>query len=96
MLFVGVPGDQPLTAARAAELMRGVEPGEIPAMVDDLNGRYRATGCPYHVVHEGAGYRLTLRASSNRCGRSSTGGFEKLDYPKQPSTYWPSWPTANP
>jgi segregation and condensation protein B len=62
MLFVGVPGDQPLTAARAAELMRGVEPGEIPAMVDDLNGRYRATGCPYHVVQEGAGYRLTLRA----------------------------------
>jgi segregation and condensation protein B len=62
MLFVGGPGDQPLTATRAAELMRGVEPGEIPAMVEDLNGRYRETGCPYHVVHEGAGYRLTLRA----------------------------------
>ena len=58
MLFIGVPGNQLLTAVRAAELMRGVEPGEIPAMVDDLNGRYRATGCPYHVVQEGR--RLTL------------------------------------
>ena len=61
MLFVGCPGDQPLTAARAAELMRGVESGEIPALVEELNRRYDAAGCAYHVVSEGAGYRLTLR-----------------------------------
>jgi len=34
---------------------------EIPLLVEELNGRYAADGCPYHVVGEGDGYRLTLR-----------------------------------
>ncbi len=61
MLFVGNQASEPLSVARAAELMRGVEPGEIPDLVDQLNGRYAARGCPYHIVSEGPGYRLTLR-----------------------------------
>ncbi len=61
MLFVGCPGNEPLGAQRAAELMRGVEPSEIPDLVAELNRRYAAGGCPYHIVSEGAGYRLTLR-----------------------------------
>lgn len=61
MLFVGDREGQPLTAARAAELMRGVEPDDVPALVDELNRRYAANGCPYHLVGEDAGYRLTLR-----------------------------------
>jgi segregation and condensation protein B len=61
MLFVGNQASGPLTVARAAELMRGVEPGEIAGLVDQLNRRYAARGCPYYVVSEGAGYRLTLR-----------------------------------
>jgi len=61
MLFVGNREGQPLSASRAAELMRDVEPAEIAALVDQLNRRYAAEGCPYRITHEGSGYRLTLR-----------------------------------
>ena len=61
MLFVGDPAGQPLSPAQAAELMRGVEPDEIPALVEELNQRYAANGSPYHVVSEEGGYRMTLR-----------------------------------
>jgi segregation and condensation protein B len=61
MLFVGDRQNRPLSAAQAAEMMRGVEPGEIPALVDELNRRYAAAGCPYHVIHDDAGYRMSLR-----------------------------------
>lgn len=61
MLFVGSRTGEPLPAHRAAELMRGVEPGEVTTLVDKLNRRYTAGGCPYHIVSEGAGYQLTLR-----------------------------------
>ena len=61
MLFVGNRENQPLAAVRAAGLMRGVEPDEIAGLVDELNGRYAAEGCPYQVVSDGAGYRLALR-----------------------------------
>jgi len=60
MLFVGDIENRPLSAVRAAELMRGVSPGEISDLVDGLNRRYAANGCPYRIVSEGAGYRLTL------------------------------------
>ncbi|NLX96077.1 MAG: SMC-Scp complex subunit ScpB [Rhodopirellula sp.] len=60
MLFVGDGNNEPLTAARAAELMRGVEPEEIPGLVEELNRTYIAGGCPYRIAGEGAGYRLTL------------------------------------
>jgi segregation and condensation protein B len=60
MLFVGNRACEPLSCARAAELMRGVEPGEIPDLVEQLNRRYASNGCPYHIVSEGAGYRLAL------------------------------------
>jgi len=63
MLFVGNRENEPLSAARAAELMRGVEPGEIRGLVDGLNRRYEADGCPYHITSEGPGYRLVLRRS---------------------------------
>ncbi|NUQ61084.1 MAG: SMC-Scp complex subunit ScpB [Pirellulales bacterium] len=60
MLFVGDRNNEPLTAARAVELMRGVELAEIPALVEELNRGYMASGCVYRVVSEGAGYRLAL------------------------------------
>ncbi len=60
MLFVGNQQNDPLTADRAAELMRGVTPEEIPALVDGLNRRYAANRCPYRIVGERAGYRLSL------------------------------------
>jgi segregation and condensation protein B len=61
MLFVGNQSNEPLTSAQAAELMRGVTPEEIPDLVDELNHRYMASGAPYQIVSQGAGYRLLLR-----------------------------------
>jgi segregation and condensation protein B len=61
MLFVGDRDNRPLTAARAAELMRGVEPGEIGGLIEELNGRYARNGCPYFVADDSDGYRMTLR-----------------------------------
>jgi len=61
ILFVGNRENQPLSAARAAELMRGVEPEEIPSLVDELNEGYLANGRPYLVSHAGSGYGLVLR-----------------------------------
>ena len=60
MLFVGNRDNRPLAPARAAELMRDVEPEEIPTLVNELNRRYEADGAVYRVVGEGDGYRLTL------------------------------------
>jgi segregation and condensation protein B len=61
MLFVGDRDARPLSPARAAELMRGVEPEEISTLVAELNRRYEAGGCPYQIAAEGSGYRLVLR-----------------------------------
>jgi len=61
MLFVGNQSGEPLSSARAAELMRGVEAGEIPDLVEQLNRRYQARACPYRIVSEGPGFRLALR-----------------------------------
>jgi segregation and condensation protein B len=61
MLFVGDGDNRPLSPRRAAELMRDVEPEEIPVLFDELNRRYEAAGAPYHIVGEGDGYRLVLR-----------------------------------
>jgi segregation and condensation protein B len=60
MLFVGNQQNEPLTSDRAAELMRGVKPEEIPALVDGLNRRYAANRRPYRIIGERAGYRLSL------------------------------------
>ncbi|MEI8376030.1 MAG: SMC-Scp complex subunit ScpB [Planctomycetota bacterium] len=61
MLFVGDRDSRPLTAVRAAELMRGVEPGEIGGLIEELNRRYTQSGCPYFVAEDSDGYRITLR-----------------------------------
>ncbi len=61
MLFVGDRDNRPLTAARAAELMRGVEPGEIGELIGELNARYARNACPYFVAEDSDGYRITLR-----------------------------------
>ena len=61
MLFVGDGSNRPLSASRAAELMRGVEPEEIPELVRELNADYRTNNCPYEIHGEEGGYRLRLR-----------------------------------
>lgn len=61
VLFVGNWDNEPLSARRAAELMRDVDAEEIPSLVEELNRRYEENGAPYQIVGEGDGYRLTLR-----------------------------------
>jgi segregation and condensation protein B len=60
MLFVGDRQGQPLSAERAAEPMRGVEPDEIPDLVDQLNHGYRRRGAPYQIVSQRGGYAMIL------------------------------------
>ncbi len=66
MLFVGNRDNRPVSADRAAELMRDVEADEIPPLVDRLNRRYETLGAPYRVVGEQGGYRLALREEYRR------------------------------
>ena len=61
MLFVGNRENRPLSAARAADLMRDVEPDEIPTLVDELNRSYEARGAACRIISEGDGYLLVLR-----------------------------------
>ena len=60
MLFVGSPDNRALTSQEISATMRGVRPAEVDDLVRDLNETYRSSGCPYHIISEGAGYRLTL------------------------------------
>lgn len=68
MLFVGNRENQPLTPARAAELMRDVAIDEIPALIEELNRSYAAASAPYEIIGEGAGYRMTLRREYHSLG----------------------------
>ena len=61
MLFVGDGQNRSLSAQRAAELMRGVEPREIPGLVQQINQRYARHGHPYAIEGDGEGYYLALR-----------------------------------
>jgi segregation and condensation protein B len=61
MLFVGHPGNDPLTAEQIAQLMRGVPVREVEDLVRDLNQSYAEHGHAYQIVSVGSGYRLELR-----------------------------------
>ncbi len=62
ILFVGHPHNEPITGQQIAALMRGVPEREIDELIRELNDGYDAHGHPYHIVSEGAGYRMVLRA----------------------------------
>ncbi len=66
MLFVGHPKNEPLASKHVAGMMRGVRPAEIDSLVRELNRDYAARNCPYVIVAEGAGYRMTLRDEFSR------------------------------
>ncbi len=61
MLFVGNPDGSPLSASRVSGLMRGVRAAEVEQLVTELNEQYSANRCPYEIVSDADGYRLTLR-----------------------------------
>lgn len=58
MLFVS---SVPLTAQRAAEVIRGLTPEQFEEAVEHLNRTYREQGRPYLVVQHGGGKVLMLR-----------------------------------
>jgi segregation and condensation protein B len=61
LLFVGHPQNEPLTTKQVAALMRGVSAAEIEDLIQELNEQYTLENCPYTIISEGIGYRLTLR-----------------------------------
>lgn len=61
LLFVGLPGGEPLTSRRVAGLMRGVRPQEVDELAEELRRKYIANNCPYEVVSKGAGWVMRLR-----------------------------------
>lgn len=69
LLFVGLPGNVPLSSKRVAGLMRGVRAREIDDLAADLARRYRADRCPYEVVSQGDGWVMRLRGEYAPFGR---------------------------
>ena len=95
MLFVGVPGNVPLTSQQVARLMRGVRPTEIDALVRQLNATYAARNCPYEIAAEGPGYRMRLRDEHARLRDRFYGKARKRGSRRPRSRFWPSWPTMS-
>lgn len=60
MLFVGSSDNRPLAVDRFVELMRGVTPVDVQAMVDSLNRLYRSHHRAMEIVSEAGGYRMQL------------------------------------
>ncbi|MDR2762009.1 MAG: SMC-Scp complex subunit ScpB [Planctomycetaceae bacterium] len=61
MLFVGDRENKPITASRAAEKMRNVQPQEIDEAVKTLNEKYDSLRTPYKIIEDAGGYRMVLR-----------------------------------
>ena len=61
MLFVGDKENRPLTPERASDFMRNVSPDDITPLVTELNERYAVMNCPYEIVLENQGLRLSLK-----------------------------------
>ena len=95
MLFVGLPGNVPLTAQQVAGLMRGVRPAEIDELVSDLNADYARSGRPYTIVSQGPGYRITLREEFQPVRERSWAGARRRSSRKWQSKCWLSWPITD-
>jgi segregation and condensation protein B len=69
MLFVGMPGGEPLCSRKVASLMRGVRPQEVDEIAEELRARYDRQQRPYEVISVGSGWVLRLRDSYRQFGR---------------------------
>jgi segregation and condensation protein B len=54
-------GGVPLSTVRATEAVRGLTPGQLAEVVDELNRAYRLQGRPYRIQLRDQGYELTLQ-----------------------------------
>jgi segregation and condensation protein B len=59
-LFVGRPDNAPLTSAELATQFPNLTSGEVDQLISDLNTQYTANNCPYKIISDGPGYRMTL------------------------------------
>lgn len=60
MLFVGQEDGRPLSNRSMAAHIRDVSPQEVDSLIEELNEVYAENGCCFHIVSEGAGYRMQL------------------------------------
>jgi segregation and condensation protein B len=58
LLFLG---GEPLTAAQACAVVRGLSEIQFAEVVEHLNQQYRRQGRPYHIQSQPQGYVMTLR-----------------------------------
>ncbi len=58
LLFVG---GLPVTAARAAEIIRNLTPEDFQGALEELNQEYREHGRPYEIASKGDGFLFALR-----------------------------------
>src|SRR3954451_21459026 len=58
LLFVG---GAPLSAAKACEIVRGLDAEQFNLTVEELNKSYRRQGRPYGIVPKDAGFVLALK-----------------------------------
>jgi segregation and condensation protein B len=87
-LFVGRPDNLPVTSEQIAGLSRQLSSQEIEEQIGLLNVQYAENGCPYAIVAEEGGYRLSLRhefaplrarvQGRNRAARLSPAAIEVL------------------
>ena len=68
LLFVGLPGGEPLSSRRVARLMRGVRAAEIDELAAELGSEYTANGCPYEIISNASGWLLRLRDEYRQLG----------------------------
>jgi segregation and condensation protein B len=62
-LFVGHPDNKPLTPELLASVMRGVHPGEIEWIVEELNRSYESEGAAFRIAMISGGYQMELSSS---------------------------------
>lgn len=74
LLFVG---GEPLTASRAAALIRGLTPGQFAEAIDTLNHGYRRQGRPYSILPQGQGFALVVRPRYRPIAEKLLGGVRE-------------------
>lgn len=80
LLFIG---GAPLTAQRAAEVVRGLSVEDFHQAIDGLTRSYRVQGRPYHVQLQDHGYVLSLRPRFNGLREKLFGGVREARLSQQ-------------
>lgn len=78
ILFVGDRDNRPLSSRMIAAQIRDVSPQEIDSLIVELNEGYDRCRCCYHVVSEGAGYRLQIRPEFQALGHRLLGHDKQI------------------